>query len=133
MGVESLASSMPVLIDLVLVLAESLSGKRLREAFVEQLGERSHLIDGSTDPKTRTQDLSLKVDALELRVTREESWWNDHELAASHVSAFLRVDAQRTLSLWVEENRSIHWRCEGLSAADVELVTQQVGRPPAER
>lgn len=40
MSIESRSSCMPVLIDLVLELAEGLSAKRLREGFAEQLGER---------------------------------------------------------------------------------------------
>jgi hypothetical protein len=129
MAVESLASSMPVVIDLVLVLAEGLSGQRLRAPFAEQLGERRHLIDGSMDPKVRTQNLSLNAQGVELRVTCDEAWWNDHELASSRVSAFVRVDAERIVSLWVEDDRSIHWTGKGLTSADVRLVEHHVGRP----
>jgi len=124
---------MPVVIDLVLVLAEGLSGKRLREAFEELLGERRHLIDGSTDPKVRTQNLSLNAQGVELRVTCDEAWWNDHELASSRVSAFLRVEVDRIVSLWVEGDRSIHWTADGLSDADVQFVEQHSGRPPTKR
>lgn len=130
MTVESLAASLPVLTDLVLVLAEGLSAKRLREVFVEQSHERRHLIDGSMDPKVRTQNLSLNVEGVELRVTCDEAWWNEHELASSRVSAFLRLDAERTVSLWVEADRSIQWMAQGLSVAEGQFVERHVGRPP---
>ena len=128
MPVELLVDQVPVVTDLLVKVAEVLAGRPVVADFQRELGERRHLIDGSTDPVARRQNLSLDVDGVKLRVTHEDAWWNDHELASSSVRGSVSVEGRGAVSCWVEARGDIRWTGTGLSDQVSAAVAQCFGK-----
>lgn len=121
-----LTDQVPVVTDLMLQVAEALTERPVRSAFLNVFERKSQPLDGSSDPFTEKSELKIIEGDLELRVRHDTSYWNETELADSTVWGFLSIGAKQRVTVWVGQSLIPEFRTEGLDAAQLARVTEVI-------
>jgi hypothetical protein len=118
-----LTDQIPVVTDLMLGVAEALTEKPIRAAFLNLFERKQQTIDGASDPFTEKSELKLVEGNLELRIRHDTSYWNDTDLADSTVWGFLTIGAKQVVTVWVGQSLKPEFKTDGLDAAQLARIT----------